>query len=343
MTTMTAPSAASATPATAVRTRTFVQAINEALDLLLATDPRVFLLGEDIGRMGGDFGATRGLFDKYGAERVRDTPLSEAAIIGASVGAAMVGMRPVPEIMFADFLGTCYDQIVNNAAKVRYMFDGQFSAPITVRTACGGGFGGGPHHSQSVEGWFMNVPGLVIVAPSTPADAKGLLISSVENDDPVLFLEHKSLYRIKGNVPEGRYTVPLRKATVARSGRDVTIVAAMKMTQEALAAAEALAQEGIEAEVIDLRTLRPYDGATVLESVRKTGRAVVAAESPKMGGLAAEFSALIAEECFHDLKAPVVRVAGLDTPIPFSLVLEKYILPGKAEIIDGVKKTLAKS
>jgi len=342
MTTSTAPTAAAA-PAAAARTRTFVQAINEALDLLLASDPRVFLLGEDIGRMGGDFGATRGLFDKYGAERVRDTPLSEAAIIGASVGAAMVGMRPVPEIMFADFIATCYDQMVNNAAKVRYVFDGQFSAPIVVRTACGGGFGGGPHHSQSVEGWFMNVPGLVIVAPSTPADAKGLLISSVEHDDPVLFLEHKALYRVKGNVPEGRYTVPLRKAAVARAGRDVTIVAAMKMTQEALAAAEALAQEGIEAEVIDLRTLRPYDADTILESVRKTGRAVVAAESPKVGGLAAEFSALIAEECFHDLKAPVLRVAGLDTPIPFSLVLEKYILPCKAEIIEGVKKTLAKS
>jgi pyruvate dehydrogenase E1 component beta subunit len=188
----------------------------------------------------------------------------------------------------------------------------------------------------------MNVPGLVIVAPSTPADAKGLLISSVENDDPVLFLEHKALYRVKGEVPEGRYTVPLRQAAVARRGRDVTIVAAMKMTHEALAAAETLAQEGIEAEVIDLRTLRPYDEATILDSVRKTGHAVVAAESPKLGGMAAEFSALIAEECFHDLKAPVVRVAGLDTPIPFSLVLEKYILPGKAEIIQGVKQTLAK-
>ena len=327
----TAP-ANTAAPAAApvARTRTFVQSLNEALDLLLGSDPNVFLMGEDIGRMGGDFGVTRGLFDKYGAERVRDTPLSEAAIIGAAVGASMVGMRPVAEIMFADFLTTCYDQIVNNAAKVRYMFDGQFSAPLVIRTACGGGFGGGPHHSQSVEGWFMNVPGLIIVAPSTPADAKGLLISAVENNDPVLFLEHKALYRVKGAVPEGRYTVPLRKAVVARPGRDVTIVAAMKMTHEALAAAEALAKDGIEAEVVDLRTLRPYDAGTVLESVRKTGRAVVAAESPKIGGLASEFSALISEECFHDLKGPVVRVAGLDTPIPFSLVLEKYILPGKA-------------
>ncbi|HLB49547.1 MAG TPA: alpha-ketoacid dehydrogenase subunit beta [Anaerolineales bacterium] len=323
------------------RTRTYVQALTEALDIAMGKDASVFLLGEDIGKMGGDFGVTRGLFDKYGAERVRDTPLSEAAIVGACVGAAMVGMRPVAEIMFADFLGECYDQLVNNAAKMHYMFDGQFKASIVVRTACGGGFGGGPHHSQSVEGWFLNVPGLVIVAPATPADAKGLLLSAIENDNPVLFLEHKALYRLKGDVPEGYYSTPLRKAAVAREGKDVTIVAAMKMTHEALAAAEALAAEGIEAEVIDLRTIRPYDAEMVLESVRKTGRAVVATEAPKMGGLAAELSATISEECFRDLKSPVTRVAGLDTPIPFSLVLEKYILPGKDEIVKGVKQVLA--
>jgi len=328
------------TPSANGRIRTFVQAITEALDILLAEDERVFLLGEDIGKMGGDFGATRGLWEKYGGERVRDTPLSEAAIVGVAVGSAMVGMRPVAEIMFADFIGECYDQLVNNAAKMRYMFDGQFKAPLVVRTACGGGFGGGPHHSQSVEGWFMNVPGLVLVAPSTPHDAKGLLISSVENENPVIFLEHKALYRVKGDVPEGRYTVPLRKAAVARQGKDVTIVAAMKMTQEALAAADLLAKDGVEAEVIDLRTLRPYDAETMLESVKKTGRAVVAAEAPKIGGLAAEMSATISEECFRDLKAPVVRVAGLDTPIPFSLVLEKHILPGKDEIVAGVKKVI---
>jgi pyruvate dehydrogenase E1 component beta subunit len=323
------------------RTRTYVQALTEALDIAMGKDASVFLLGEDIGKMGGDFGVTRGLFDKYGAERVRDTPLSEAAIVGACVGAAMVGMRPVAEIMFADFLGECYDQLVNNAAKMHYMFDGQFKASIVVRTACGGGFGGGPHHSQSVEGWFLNVPGLVIVAPATPADAKGLLISAIEDDNPVLFLEHKALYRLKGDVPEGYYSTPLRKAAIAREGKDVTIVAAMKMTREALAAAEALSAEGIEAEVIDLRTIRPYDAEMVLESVRKTKRAVVATEAPKMGGLAAELSATISEECFRDLKSPVTRVAGLDTPIPFSLVLEKYILPGKDEIVKGVKQVLA--
>jgi pyruvate dehydrogenase E1 component beta subunit len=322
------------------RTRTFVQALNEALDIAMARDPNVYMLGEDIGEMGGDFGVTRGLWAKYGDARVRDTPLSEAAIIGASVGSAMLGMRPVAEIMFADFIGECYDQLVNNAAKMHYMFDGQFKAPIVVRTACGGGFGGGPHHSQSVEGWFLNVPGIVLVAPSTPADAKGLLLASIENDNPIIFLEHKALYRIKGEVPEGYYTTPLRKAAVARAGSDVTVVATMKMVHEALAAAADLEKEGVSVEVIDLRTIRPYDAETVLESVRKTGRAVVANEAPKIGGLAAELSATIGEECFHDLKAPVARVAGLDTPIPFSLVLEKYILPGKEQVIAGIRSVM---
>ncbi|MGL4651575.1 MAG: alpha-ketoacid dehydrogenase subunit beta [Caldilineaceae bacterium] len=342
-TTQTAPATSQPAPGqqAPVRTRTFVQALNEALDIAMERDPEVFLLGEDIGVMGGDFGVTRNLFTKYGKERVRDTPLSEAAIIGTSVGAAMVGMRPVAEIMFADFLGECFDQIVNNAAKMHYMFDGQFKAPIVVRTACGGGFGGGPHHSQSVEGWFLNVPGLVIVAPATAADAKGLLLASIEDDNPVLFLEHKALYRIKGDVPEGYYTTPLRKAAVARSGKDVTIVASMKMTHEALAAAADLAGEGIEAEVIDLRTIRPYDAETMLESVRKTGRAVVVAEAPRLGGLAAELSATIAEECFHDLKGPVQRVGGLDAPIPFSVVLEKFILPGKEQILAATRAALA--
>ncbi len=318
----------------------FVQALNEALDIKMAEDRAVFLLGEDIGQMGGDFGVTRGLFQKYGAERVRDTPLSEAAIIGSAVGAAMVGMRPVPEIMFADFLGTCYDQIVNNAAKMHYMFDGQFKAPVVIRTAAGGGFGGGPHHSQSVEGWFMNVPGLVIVGPSTPYDAKGLLIASIEDDNPILFLEHKALYRLRGEVEEGRYTVPLRRAAIARAGTDVTVVASMKMTHEALAAAEELAADGISVEVVDLRTLRPWDEEIVLSSVVKTGRAVVANEAPKMGGLGADVSAVISEEAFSRLKAPVRRVCGLDTPIPFSLPLEKIILPDKEDIKRAVREVV---
>jgi pyruvate dehydrogenase E1 component beta subunit len=324
-----------------VRQRSFVQALNEALDLSMEMYPEMFLIGEDIGAMGGDFGVTRRLFDKYGAERVRDTPLSEAAIVGACVGAAMVGMRPVGEIMFADFLGECFDQLVNNAAKLHYIFDGQFKAPLVVRTACGGGFGGGPHHSQSVEGWFLNVPGLVVVAPSTPADAKGLLISSIENDNPILFLEHKGLYRSKGNVPEGVYRTPLRSASVIREGTDVTIVAAMQMVARSLEAAEVLAENGIDAEVIDLRTLRPYDTSTIVDSVRKTKRAVVVNEAPKMGGLAAELSATISEKCFRDLEGPVERVAALDAPIPFSLDLEKLILPGRDDIVDAVERVRA--
>jgi pyruvate dehydrogenase E1 component beta subunit len=319
----------------------YVQALNSALDIMMAEDERVFLLGEDIGHMGGDFGVTRGLFTKYGADRVRDTPLSEAAIIGASVGAAMVGMRPVPEIMFSDFLGTCYDQIVNNAAKMHYMFDGQFKAPIVIRTATGGGFGGGPHHSQSVEGWFMNVPGLVVVAPATPYDAKGLLIASIEDDNPILFLEHKALYKLRGDVEEGKYSVPLRKAAVVREGTDVTVVASMQMTQMALAAAQELAAENISVEVVDLRTLRPWDQDAVLTSVAKTGCAVVANEAPKMGGLGADVSATIAEEAWRNLKAPVRRVCGLDAPIPFSVPLEKIILPGKDDIKAGIRDTLS--
>lgn len=317
---------------------TMVKALNAALDILMAENEKVYCLGEDIGWMGGDFGVTQGLFKKYGAERVRDTPLSESAIIGTAVGSAMVGMRPIAEIMFADFLGVCFDQVVNNAAKVHYMFDGQFKSPIVIRTACGGGFGGGPHHSQMIEGWFMNVPGLVIVAPSTPEDAKGLMIASVEDDNPILFLEHKALYRTKGEVPDGKYITPLRKAKIAREGQDITIVADMWMVHKALAAAEVLAGEGIFAEVIDLRTLRPWDHETVLDSVRKTKKAVVVSEAPGTGGLSADVSAVISEQAFSDLAAPVKRVTALDAPIPFSVKLEKVILPSEEDIINAVKQ-----
>lgn len=320
-----------------VRKTSFTQALNSALDLAMDRYPEMFLIGEDIAEMGGDFGVTRKLLAKYGPERVRDTPLSEAAIIGTCVGAAMVGMRPVAEIMFADFLGECYDQIVNNAAKVHYMFDGQFTAPLVIRTACGGGFGGGPHHSQSVEGWFLNVPGIVIAAPSNPADAKGLLLASIESDDPVLFLEHKALYRARAEVPDGWHTVELGRAAVARQGDDVTVVAAMRMVPMALEAAEAAAGDGISVEVVDLRTVKPYDADTVLASARKTGRVVVANEAPRTGGLGAELSARIGEECFADLAGPVVRVDGLDTPIPFSVPLEQEILPDADDIAAAIR------
>lgn len=322
---------------------TTVQALNDALGVKLAEDQRVFILGEDIGKMGGDFGVTRGLYDEFGGDRVLDTPLSESAMVGTCVGAAMVGMRPVVEIMFADFVGTCFDQIVNNAAKIHYMFDGQFKASIVVRTACGAGFGGGPHHSQQVEGWFMNVPGLVIVAPSNPYDAKGLLIASIEDDNPTLFLEHKALYKQKGEVPDGKVIVPLRKASIVREGKDVTVVTSMKNVLDAQAAAAELESEGISVEVIDLRTLRPWDHETVLESVSRTGRAVVFHEAPKIGGYGADVSAVISEEAFSHLKAPVVRIGGLDTPIPFSLPLEKLIFPDKEKLKTGIRKVCGKS
>lgn len=321
--------------------RSIVQALNDALHLMMETHSEVYCLGEDIGKMGGDFGVTKGLWERFGGERVRDTPLSESAIIGAAVGSAMVGMRPVAEIMIADFMTTCYDQMVNNAAKMHYMFNGQFKAPIVVRTAAGGGFGGGPHHSQSVDAWFLNVSGLIIVAPSTPYDAKGLLIAGILDDNPVLFIEHKGLYGKKGDVPDGIYSVPLGKAVVTRPGKDVTVIASMNMVYEALAAADELAKEGIELEVIDLRTIRPWDQALVMESVSKTRRAVVVTETPLMGSYASEVSVKIFEEMYDKLMSPVQRVGAQDAPIPMAPVLEQAILPGRKNIITAVRKCLA--
>jgi acetoin:2,6-dichlorophenolindophenol oxidoreductase subunit beta len=309
-----------------------VQALNQALHQMMATHPEMYCLGEDIGKMGGDFGVTRGLYEKFGAERVRDTPLSEAAIIGTAVGSAMVGMRPVAEIMIADFITTCYDQLVNSAAKLHYMFNGQFAAPIVVRAAAGGGFGGGPHHSQSIENWFLNVPGIVMVAPSTPYDAKGLLIASIMDNNPIIFIEHKGLYGVRGEVPEEIYTVPLGRAAIVREGRDVTVVATMKLVHEALGLADTLAKDSIELEVIDLRTLRPWDEETVFKSVAKTRRAVVLTESPLMGSLASEVSVRIFEELHHKLETPVVRVGAKDAPIPMSPILENRILPSREDI-----------
>ncbi len=321
--------------------RTMVQALNAALFQAMETHPEVYCLGEDIGRMGGDFGVTRGLWQRFGDERVRDTPLSEAAIIGTAVGSAMVGLRPVAEIMIADHLTTCYDQIVNSAAKLHYMFNGQFKAPLVIRTATGGGFGGGPHHSQSVEGWFMNVPGLVVVAPATPADAKGLLAASILSDNPVLFLEHKGLYSLRGEVPDEWYTLPLGRAGVVRAGRDVTVIATMKMVHEALAAAATLAADGIDVEIIDLRTLRPWDRPAVLAAVGRTRRAVVAMEAPRLGGPAAEISATLAEELFDVLAAPVGRVGAADAPIPMAPALEQALLPNQHDIVAAVRKVMA--
>lgn len=322
------------------RQLSFVKAINEALHQEMERDERVFIIGEDIGRRGGDFGATVGLWRRW-PDRCRDTPLSEAAITGLGVGAAMVGMRPIVEIMFVDFLTECYDQVVNNMAKVHYMFGGQLKVPIVIRTLCGGGFHAGPHHSQSGEGWLMNIPGLTVVGPSTPYDAKGLLIAAIRSDNPVVFMEHKGLYGMKGTVPEEPYTVPLYRAQVRRPGHHVTIVAGLKMVHLALAAAEEMAAQGVDAEVIDLTTIVPWDQETVLESVTKTGRVVTVFENPKTGGPGSEISATITEEVFGVLKAPIKRVAGLDTPHAFSPVLEDYILPRKEDVIKAIAEVMA--
>ena len=318
-----------------VRELSFVGAINEALHQEMARDERVFIIGEDIGRRGGDFGATVGLWKRW-PDRCRDTPLSEAAITGLGVGAAMAGMRPIVEIMFVDFLAECFDQVANNMAKAHYMFGGQLTAPLVIRTLCGGGFYAGPHHSQSAEGWLLNIPGITVVAPSTPYDAKGLLTASIRNENPIVFMEHKGLYSMKGPVPEEPYEVPLFKAQVVRPGRDVTVVTAAKMVSLSLQAVGELAEEEVDVEVIDLATIKPWDQETVLESVRKTGRAVTVFENPKTGGPGSEVSATIAEEAFRSLKAPVRRVAGLDTPHAFAPVLEDYILPRREDVISAI-------
>ena len=317
------------------RTLSFVGAINEALHQEMERDERVFIIGEDIGRRGGDFGATQGLWKRW-PDRCRDTPLSEAAITGLGVGAAMAGLRPIVEIMFVDFLTECYDQVVNNMAKAHYMFGGQLKAPLVIRTLCGGGFHAGPHHSQSAESWLMNIPGITVVAPSNPFDAKGLLISSIRSENPIVFMEHKGLYGMRGPVPEGSYEVPLYQAQVKRPGRDVTVVAGLKMVHVALEAAEELAEEEVDVEVIDLMTVRPWDQGTVLKSVRKTGRLVTLFENPRTGGPGSEISATVGEEALHALKAPVRRVAGLDTPHAFAPVLEEYILPRKEDLVGAI-------
>jgi pyruvate dehydrogenase E1 component beta subunit len=286
---------------------------------------------------GGIFTSTRGLLERFGPERVRDTPISEAAITGVAVGAALMGMRPVVEIMYEDFITIAMDQIVNNAAKMHYMFGGQVHVPMVVRTQGGSGRGNGAQHSQSLEAWFAHVPGLVVIMPSTPYDVKGLLKSAIRDDNPVVFLEHKMLYRAEGVVPETDYTIPIGKADIKRAGIDVTIVVTSWMVPRALAAAEELATEGTSVEVIDPRTLRPLDEETILASVRKTGRALVVHEAVKFGGIGAEIAAMIMEQAFDYLDAPVRRLAGVDIPIPYAAVLEQAAVPTTEEIVAAVQ------
>ena len=321
-----------------MRETTFGEALREALREEMLKDQTVFLLGEDIALHGGDFGVTKGLLAEFGEKRVKDTPISETAIIGLSLGAASVGMRPVAEIMFSDFLGVCMDQILNQASKMRYMSGGQVKTPMVIRTAFGAGISAGPQHSQSPEAIFMHIPGLQVVLPSTPYDAKGLLKTAIRSDSPVMFFEHKLLYSMKGNVPEEEYSVPFGKADIKRSGDDVTIFATALMVHKALLAADKLEKEGLSAEVIDPRTLVPLDKDALISSVKKTGHAVVVHEAWKRGGAGAEIASIIIEEAMDYLDAPVKRVAALNIPVPFSPALEKYVIPNENDIIRAVKE-----
>ena len=303
------------------RKLSYTKAINEAMHQEMERDDKVFVLGEDVGRMGGDFGLTQGLWQKW-PDRVIDTALSEQAIVGVANGAAIAGLRPVAEIMFADFAGVCFDQIVNSSAKLNFMFQEEANCPVTIRMPQGAGIRCAYHHSATVESWFLNTPGLVIVSPATPYEAKGLLISAIRCNDPVLFLEHKMLLNVRGEVPEEPYALPLGKGVIEREGTDVTIVALQITVGMALKAAEELAKQGISAEVINLRTIKPYDEQIIAESVAKTNRLVIAQEGPKVGGWAAEIGAMVTEKYFEYLAAPVERVTCLDIPVSFAPSLE---------------------
>ncbi|HEY9594111.1 MAG TPA: alpha-ketoacid dehydrogenase subunit beta [Spirochaetia bacterium] len=306
-------------------------ALRAALYEEMERDPRVFVIGEEVGKYGGAYAVTKGLFEKFGAERLVDTPISEASFVGLGIGAAITGLRPVVELMYVDFTGLAMDQIANQMAKVRYMTGGQVTVPMVLRTQGGTGRSAGAQHSQSLEAWLAHVPGMRVVMPSTPAEAKGLLKTAIRCDDPVVFIEHKALYAMKGEVPDGEYLIPFGKANIIRPGDSVTIVTYSRMVHLAMEAATALAKEGIEAEVIDLRTLNPLDMDTVLASVRKTRRAIVLNEAYRTGGFCSELAARITEETFDLLAAPVTRIAAKDVPVP-ATVLEKLSIPSVDEI-----------
>lgn len=322
-----------------MRRITYRDALREALREEMLRDKTVFLLGEDIGRYWqGAFKVTKGLAEEFGDERVRDTPISESAIIGVAAGAAITGMRPIAEIMFGDLSALAMDQIANQVAKMRYMFGGQAKVPVVIRMPFGAGVNIAAHHSQSLEAWFMHVPGLKIAMPSTPYDAKGLLKTAIREDNPVMFFEHKLLYPVEGEVPEEEYTVPFGVADVKREGKDVTIVATLYMVHKALSAAETLSKEGIDVEVVDPRTLVPLDKQAIVDSVKKTGRIVIVTEDCKTAGVSAEVAAVVAEEALDYLDAPIKRVAEPDTPIPFSPPLEQFVIPNEKSIVKAVKE-----
>jgi 2-oxoisovalerate dehydrogenase E1 component subunit beta len=323
-------------------TRTFIEAIREGLVDEMRRDESTIVMGEDVGKKGGVFLATDGLFDEFGEERVIDTPLTESMIVGVGIGAAVNGLRPICEIQFADFIFPAFNQIVSEAARMRYRSNDSFGVPMVIRAPYGGGVHGALYHSQSVEAFFTHIPGLKVVVPSTPYDAKGLLLSSIRNDDPVLYFEHKKMYRsVRGEVPEGEYTVPLGRAQVTHPGSQVTVVAYGLMAHYALEAADRASEEDISVEVVDLRTLRPLDRETLLGSVRKTGKCLIVYEDNKFGGYGAEIASIVAEEAFDYLDGPVMRIAGPDVPgVPYNHVLEDWFMVNPEKILDGIR-TLA--
>jgi pyruvate dehydrogenase E1 component beta subunit len=319
---------------------TMREAISQALWEEMERDPDVFILGQEVGVWGGTYAVTKGFYDHFGAERVRDTPISEAAIIGAAIGAALTGLRPIAELMTINFAFSAMDHIVNEAAKLHYMFGGQFIMPMVIRTVGGGGRQLGATHSQTPDAIFAHFPGLKVVAPGTPADAKGLLKSAIRSNDPILFIEHATLYQVRDEVPEDDYLVPIGKSKIQRPGTDVTIVTYSKMLEVSLKAADKLAKEGIEAEVVDLRSLRPLDMEPVLESFRKTNRAIIAEEGWRSYGVGSEIAARIYEEAFDYVDAPIRRVAQKEVPLPYNRTLEQMALPQVEDVVQAVKEVL---
>ncbi|OPL08731.1 MAG: acetoin dehydrogenase [delta proteobacterium ML8_F1] len=321
-----------------MRTMTYGEGIREGMRIRMMEDPNVIIFGEDVGQFGGCFGVTAGMYEEFSGERVRDTPISEGVIIGAAVGSAATGLKPIAELMFMDFSTVGMDQLVNQAAKMRYMFGGKIALPMVVRLPSGGGVRAAAQHSQSLESWFTHVPGLKVVYPSNAADAAGMMLTAIDDDNPVIFVEHKAIYAIKGEVPDVIEPIPFGKASVKKEGTDVTILTYGKQVYDALSAAETLAKDGIDAEVVDLRSLYPLDKEAISASLKKTGKIVLVSEEVKRGGYIGEIAAMIAEEFFFDLDAPIQRVGALNTPIPFSGELEDYVLPNDIDIVNTVKK-----
>jgi pyruvate dehydrogenase E1 component beta subunit len=319
----------------------YIFAIKEAMEEEMARDENVFLIGEDVGLAGGSFGASRGLFEKFGPERVIDTPISELGFTSVAAGAATCGLRPIVEIMFMDFITCCMDSIVNQIAKMRYMFGNQYTVPIVIRMPEGGGLNAGPQHSQCLEAWFAHVPGLKVVMAANPYDVKGLLKSAIRDENPVIFIENKTLHSMKGSIPEEEYLIPLGKADIKQEGTDVTVVTASRLVNESLKAAQTLSAEGISVEVIDLMTIQPWDRETVYKSISKTHRLVVAHEAVKQFGFGAEIAAAVAEDILDELDAPIVRVGAPFLPSSYSL--EKYYVPNAEDVIGAIKATLKRS